>query len=493
MQFLQLYIIAATWLPLLVGLVAAAPVDLRTVFSGANWFVNTTIAYPGSAYFEDSTERWTIFDPPTYSAVVRPGTEADVVQVIQLAGSHKIPFLATGGRHGFGTTLGRLDEGLAIDLSGFDSVQVDADVATATVGGGATFADIYEPIFAAGYEIQTGSCSCPGVLGVTLGGGIGRYQSLHGLIIDALVSVRLVTASGEIVTASQTSNPELFWGIRGAGTNFGIVTSATYKLSPLTNSGLSLTADFVFPVGMTEAFFHVLAVFSGETIPGLSAITLFVYDEETSSPQILTNWVYAGPEDEGRRILEPLFALNPPFANATMVPWNRLVYEAGFGLDAAFCTGPAVRSIYTASMRKLSADTYQAAFEKLSAFWEDVPQARRSTIELELLGEPVAGAIPDADTAYPWRDAVAYTMFQMTWTDATVAGQANALARELRDDFAATSGYDGLATYVSYAHGDEPITAIYGERKLTRLAALKNRWDPDNVFGFYNALPRQYA
>lgn len=126
-----------------------------------------------------------------------------------------------------------------------------------------------------------GSCSCPGVVGATLGGGVGRYQSLHGLIIDALVSVRLITASGEIVIASETSNPELFWGIRGAGANFGIVTSATYKLSTLTNNGLALTVDFVFPMGMTYDFFRVLEKLGTDSTPGLSAITLFVYDEDT--------------------------------------------------------------------------------------------------------------------------------------------------------------------------------------------------------------------
>lgn len=83
-------------------------------------------------------------------------------------------------------------------------------------------------------------------------------------------------------------------------------------------------------------------------------------------------------------------------------------------------------------------------------------------------------------------------MFQMTWTETSVAEQANALGRSLRDDFAATSGYNSLAAYVNYAHGDEQVTAIYGERKLQRLTTLKNEWDPDNVFAFNHALPRGY-
>lgn len=117
------------------------------------------------------------------------------------------------------------------------------------------------------------------MVGATLGGGIGRYQNSHGLIIDALVSVRLVVASGKTVVVSKNSNPDLFWGLRGAGANFGIVTSATYKLTPQTNAGQALSVDLGFPSSMAGSFFKVLESFGTNLPKGLSAITLMVYDE----------------------------------------------------------------------------------------------------------------------------------------------------------------------------------------------------------------------
>lgn len=123
--------------------------------------------------------------------------------------------------------------------------------------------------------------------------------------------------------------------------------------------------------------------------------------------QILTNWVYSGSKEAGLQLLQPLLALNPPVATTTMLPWSQLVHKAGFGLNEAFCSGPEIRSIYTASMRNLSASTYQSAFNKMANLYKETPAARGSAIELELLGRP--NGLADGDTAYPLRDAIAYT------------------------------------------------------------------------------------
>lgn len=113
------------------------------------------------------------------------------------------------------------------------------------------------------------------MLGATLGGGVGRYQGLHGLIIDALKSVNLVTASGDLITVSETENSDLFWGIRGAGFNYGIITEATYEVYDLTNGGVVVNADFLFPASSNETFFKVLTSF-GTLPPALSLYTLVV-------------------------------------------------------------------------------------------------------------------------------------------------------------------------------------------------------------------------
>lgn len=115
------------------------------------------------------------------------------------------------------------------------------------------------------------------MLGATLGGGVSRYQGLHGLILDALKSVKLVTASGDLITVSETKHPDLFWGIRGAGFNYGIVTEAMYEVHDLTNGGVVVNADFMFPASANKTFFRALT--SLGTLPAaLSLFTLVMRD-----------------------------------------------------------------------------------------------------------------------------------------------------------------------------------------------------------------------
>lgn len=115
------------------------------------------------------------------------------------------------------------------------------------------------------------------MVGATLGGCVGRYQGLHGLILDALESVELVTSTGDLITVSSTQNADLFWGLRGAGFNYGIVTSATYKVYDLTNNGNVLNADFMFPASLNETYFNILANYT-ELPAGLSLYTLVMND-----------------------------------------------------------------------------------------------------------------------------------------------------------------------------------------------------------------------
>jgi FAD/FMN-containing dehydrogenase len=116
------------------------------------------------------------------------------------------------------------------------------------------------------------------MVGATIGGGVGRYQGLNGLIVDSLLSVRLVTAEGMLIDVSNTSNPDLFWAIRGAGANFGIITSATYRLYPLTNDGLVMNADFIFPASSNASYFDIIQSLQ-DTIPAeLATISIMEYN-----------------------------------------------------------------------------------------------------------------------------------------------------------------------------------------------------------------------
>jgi FAD/FMN-containing dehydrogenase len=119
-------------------------------------------------------------------------------------------------------------------------------------------------------EVETGYCTCVGMVGATLGGGIGPLQGLHGLIIDALVSVRVVTAANGIVVASASENIELFWALRGAGANFGIVTSATYRIHNFTNNGNVLTTDLKFAAAKNATVFEVLHALARNQTPSFA-------------------------------------------------------------------------------------------------------------------------------------------------------------------------------------------------------------------------------
>ncbi|PYI34812.1 FAD-binding domain-containing protein [Aspergillus indologenus CBS 114.80] len=192
--------------------------------------------------------------PPTYAAALSIiDSEQDLITAVKLSTANNISFLATGGRHGYSTTFGNLQNGLALDLSPLDTVTVDAAAGTLTIGPGVTFGDVMDPVYEAGYQIQTGTCTCVGMIGATIGGGIGRLQGTYGLVIDGLLSARVVTAAGEVLEVSENSNADLFWGIRGAGANLGILTSATYQLHPLAGNYTSI--DLIFPASRNVTYF----------------------------------------------------------------------------------------------------------------------------------------------------------------------------------------------------------------------------------------------
>ncbi|RYP19810.1 hypothetical protein DL765_003156 [Monosporascus sp. GIB2] len=471
--------------------------ELNGILTSAQWSSGTTLSFPGSESFTSSTERWTIFEAPTYAAAIKPATEADVVQAVNLATANGIPFLATGGRHGYTTTLGAIQNGLAIDLSHFGTVLVDKAAGTLTIGAGVRFRDIYDPVFDAGFEIQTGTASCPGMIGLTLGAGVGPWNGVHGLLIDALVSLRVVTANGTIVEASKDRNPDLFWALRGAGANFGIVTYATYKLQRQVNQGQIFSGDFVIPAEQNGPYFRLLEAYDGGRLSDKLSISTFMsYNLSTGVPQITANWAYLGPVEEGYEALAPVLNLKPIIGGLRVYPWNTFIRTVAGGADAYLCLDGQLRDIYTVNARNISASTYQIVFRKMSAFFDKYPTARASTIRIAMLPNQATLAVPDDETAYPWRDTLAYIDIILSWDGtncaAAVKAGAESLGRAVRDDLAATSGYPTLAVYVNSAHGDESLESIYGASKLQRLSALKKDWDPTNVFAFNNALPIRY-
>ncbi|CVL11636.1 related to 6-hydroxy-D-nicotine oxidase [Fusarium proliferatum] len=457
------------------------------------WSFNTSINFAGSSDFFASTERWTTFSAPTYAAVISPGTEEDVAKIIKLATMHNIPLLATGARHGYTITLGELHNGLAIDLSHFKEFELDEDAKTLTVGPGVTVGEIFDPLFSAGFEIQTGSAPCPSFIGVTLGGGVGRFQGVYGLLSDALISVRLITANGEVLEVSRNRYPDLFWAIRGAGANFGVATSATYSVHPLTNNGDMFIAEFIVPPRRWSEYLRKMESMS--PLPAeLSSLLLNSFNTTTNQTQLYAHWAYKGTETDARKHLSPILNMNLTATQMRVLPWNRLVENTFAGAAVTVCEPNTNRNLYTLSMRNYSASTWEAVSSKLATFYTQYPQARSSSLLYEFFPNQAMAAIPQDETAFPRRDTTAYINLILT-SSIHNSEIDNALARfgeEIRRDVAATSGYPEITTFVNYAHGDETLGQIYGKNKLARLAALKKIWDPKEVFSFNNGLPTRY-
>jgi FAD/FMN-containing dehydrogenase len=173
--------------------------NIWTILSGddVHWSEGTVVAFPNSTAFTNATERRVAWEAPSFAAVITPDTEKDVARAFELAVQNDIPFLATGGRHGSGVGYGKVHGGLAIDLSHFKSFEVHANTSTVTIGGAASFGEFQHKLYAAGLMLPSGSCSCPGYVGLAVGGGIGRYMGSLGMVSDRIISASVITAAGK--------------------------------------------------------------------------------------------------------------------------------------------------------------------------------------------------------------------------------------------------------------------------------------------------------
>lgn len=243
-------------------------------------------------------------------------------------------------------------------------------------------------------------------MGATVGGGVGRLQGIHGLTLDTLVSVVVVTADGSLVTASETENADLFWGIRGSGANFGIILWATYNIFDQTNGGYAFNADFIFPANESHNHWKALKevsknqpaelalisginyndAYGGVCIPYITFPPLVRDAELTIHTQlnILVNAVYFGPEAEGRALIAPFTRNHPLISNISYVHASQLVSVAAFGLfaDKQCDKGKHINS-YTVGATGVDVPTWDAHVKNFTRLYEEYPQTQLSTAFVE--------------------------------------------------------------------------------------------------------------
>ena len=407
-------------------------------------------------------------------AVLKAEQVADVIAGVNLAREHGLELSVRCGGHsgpGFGTN----DGGLVIDMSEMRTVRVDPATRTARADGGATLADFNHATHAFGLATTGGIISTTGLTGLTLGGGIGYLDRALGLTIDNLVSADVVTADGRFVTASERQNEDLFWGLRGGGGNFGVVTSLEYRLSPV---------DQVFagPIFYNlEDAATVLRMFdefirdAPEEFGGFPGFQIapplpFIPEDRHGDTLFLVVVHWAGPLDRAEKVLKPFREVAPIVADGT----GPLPYPALNGaFDALYPKG--LRAYWKGAFVK---DLPDAA---IAAHVEHGSQVPEVTCTMHLY--PINGAchrVGPNDTAFAYRDATYGMVLLAGWSDP--AKDAERIGW-LRGYYEALSPYTEPGGYINFMQDDDYARIQDNYRQnYERLREVKRTYDPHNLF-----------
>ena len=419
------------------------------------------------------------------AVIVRCTGAADVIAAVGFARSNDLTIAVRGGGHsiaGFST----IDEGIVIDLSPMNGVHVDTAARRATVGGGAVWADVDHEAQAHGLATTGGLVSSTGVAGFTLGGGIGWLMRKHGLACDNLVSADVVTADGQLVHASESENADLFWGLRGGGGNFGIVTQFEFELHSV---GPTVYAGPIFY--SADADGDLLRLFR-EWAPGASDDVTAVIDLTTAPPLpvIPEAWhgkkvaafiaTSAGPVEEGnghvsefRDVAEPVADLLGPMPYAVIQTLIDPLWTKG--THAYF---------KATNLARLDDEL----IDRLSELHLQAP-GPQCEIHVHQMGGAVA-RVGDGDTAFAER-SMPYVLNAVTgWHDPDAADAHIDWARAVIE--AASEASTGRA-YVNFLGDADAARSSYGAETYKRLVELKNQYDPTNVFRLNQNIEPQLA
>jgi len=409
--------------------------------------------------------------------IVRPTTADDVATAVRFARERDLVLAVRCGGHSI-PGLSTCDDGALIDLSRMRGARVDPQARTARVGGGALLAELDDAAQEHGLVCPVGVVSHTGVAGLTLGGGMGRLQRRFGLTIDNLLAVELVTAGGRLVRASEDENPELFWGMRGAGANFGIVTAFEFGLHPL--DGPVTHGVVMHPIeraGTLAEHFRELVLTGPDTAWASFGIGLALPAEDyppelAGRPIAYVAVLHSGSPAEAERDLSGLRAI--PGAVTDSIEEKRYLTTQRLN-DEATAWGHrfSMRSKFLSSLPD----------EVVSAWTErvvEIPTGGNGGYSVWACGGAIA-AVHDEATAFTGRDGQFWAAAEVQWDEPELDEACRAWGRAALTE---AVPYEAAGRYVNDVAevGDDVARTIYGDRKYDRLVGLKREWDPENVF-----------
>jgi len=422
---------------------------------------------PGDAGFDAARRVWNGMIDRSPALIVRSAGAADVVRAVDFARDQGLRLAVRGGGHSAAGN-GVVEGGLVIDLSAMKGIRVDPGRRTVRAESGLTWGEFDAETQAFGLATTGGVVSSTGIAGLTLGGGIGWLMRSHGLSVDNLLSVDLVTADGKLRTVSAGADPDLFWAVRGGGGNFGVGTSFEYRLHPVGPTVLG--GLLIWPRAQARDVLRRYRDFT-QTAPENASAYAALGTSPDGQPVVLVVPFFNGPIAEGEALLRPLREFGPPLADLVQ-PMPYTAFQQI--LDPL---NPPGNRVYwkSAVLQRLDDDAIDTIVEHAAA-----PASPLSAAIVEFYGG-AANRVGVGETAYPLRDAEYSLNAISAWTD---PAQDAANVRWARRLWEAVWRFSPGSVYVNFLgvdEGEDRVRAAYGPN-YDRLAAIKARYDPDNLF-----------
>jgi FAD/FMN-containing dehydrogenase len=401
--------------------------------------------------------------------------DGDVIKSVDFARSHGLLVAVRGGGHNVaGNAV--CDNGIVIDLSRMKGVEVDATARIARARAGLTWGELDRATQAHGLATTGGIVSRTGIAGLTLGGGIGWLMRKFGVTCDNLLSVAMVTADGRLVKAGADENQDLFWGVRGGGGNFGVVTEFTYRLHEV---GPVLAGSVYYPASMSREVLRFYRDYIAAIPDELTTMFAYmaappnpaVYKLLHGGPGVAIHVCYAGPLEAGEKVLTPLREFGPPLLDAIR---TMSYIELQSMLDPG---APPYQLNYwkSSDLKNLSDEAIEVLADYSAAITSPLSQ-----VHLQHLGGAVQRVGEDG-MAFSHRDALCVLNIVTKWENSQESEKHITWTRDFE---AAMRPYSTGGVYVNFLgeEGEDRVRAAYSPAKYARLVSLKNRYDPENFF-----------
>ncbi|KAF4988025.1 hypothetical protein FGRMN_10019 [Fusarium graminum] len=456
----------------------------------------TTFASPQNPEFPDATSRWSNWGEPTVQLVITPGEEADVSAIVKYCVKNGIEFLAYNRGYAFTSTFKSFN-GVLISLVNLNRITIQPDGKSAWFQGGTDVSQVVNHLWDRGFITTTGSAQCVSLLGPGLGGGYGDQQGAHGMISDNFLQLNVALADGSAIRVNSTCHEDLFWGLKGAGHNFGIVTSVEMNIFPR-ESEFWYYHNYIWRGDkLVDVFNAVNDLSTNGSLPVNMAVNYGTFMMNTTitdkEPVILWTFLYSGPTEEALPYMAKFDAIGAAWDEKGQLPYPDIPVARFNSLNATLCQKFDVdKMITTAGLQVYNITTELEIWKRFQQRIDSDPELAASAFMVHegYSNQAVLSVDPD-DSAYPFRDDYHLMMFQgILAPNSSKKHDMWEWAREVKDLWNAGQPGRKPDAYVNYANGYEGPEQWYGYEpwRLEKLRRLKAKYDPKNRFRFFNPI-----